>query len=171
MQGFRSSLSLVLIAFALLLVQSVFARVFSPYPFSPYLELPIVFALGTASGVRLLRGAATAFVLGYLYDLFSGNPLGIHTFAFVLGYLAARVVSYLLSFRGVAFEMGLTFGLTLLVGGVIEVIRAAAPSGTTWSAGALVLSLFASSLATSLIAPFIFALVRRIDPATAKSTS
>ena len=153
MQGFRRSLLLVLAAFGLLLLQSVFARVLSPYPFSPYVELPMVFALGTASGVRLVRGAATAFVLGYLYDLFTGNPLGIYTFAFVAGYLGARLVGYLMSFRGVFFEMGLTFGLTLTVGGIVEVIRSATPGGMTWGTGALVLSLFASSVATAVIAP------------------
>ncbi|MEM7136205.1 MAG: rod shape-determining protein MreD [Myxococcota bacterium] len=164
MQGFRSSLLLVLVAFGLLLVQSVFARVLSPYPFSPYLELPMVFALGTASGVRVVRGAATAFALGYLYDVFTGNPLGVHTFAFVVGYLAARLVAYLMSFRGVVFEMVLTFSLTLLVGGVVEVVRSTVPAGMTWSFSALAASLLASSTATALIAPLLFALVRRVDP-------
>lgn len=171
MQGFRRSAVLVLIAFALLIAQSVFARVLSPYPFSPYLELPMVFALGTAPGVRLVRGAGTSFVLGYLFDVFTGNPLGIYTFSFVAGYLGARLVGYLMSFRGVVFEMSLTFGLTLTVGGIVEVIRSAAPAGMTWSAGALVASLLASSLATAIIAPLLFALVRRVDPATARSSS
>lgn len=171
MVGFRRSALLVLTAFGLLLVQSVFARALAPYPFAPYVELPIVFALGTATGVRVVRGAATAFALGYLYDLFTGNPLGIYTFSFVVGYLGARLVGYLMSFRGVVFEMGLTFGLTLVVGGVVEVIRSTGPAGMTWSAGAMVAALLASSLATALIAPFMFALVRRLDPATARSVT
>ncbi len=86
MQGTRGSIIIVLVAFAMLLTQSVFSRVLAPYPFSPYLGLPFVFALGTAPGVRILRGAATAFAIGYLYDLFTGNPLGLHTFVFVVGY-------------------------------------------------------------------------------------
>lgn len=171
MQGFRRSAVLVLVAFALLIVQSVFARALSPYPFSPYLELPMVFALGTAPGVRLVRGAVTAFALGYLYDVFTGNPLGIYTFSFVSGYLGARLVGYLMSFRGIIFEMSLTFGLTLVVGGIVETIRSARPGGMTWSAGALVASLLASSLTTAIVAPLLFALVRRIDPSTARSSS
>ena len=170
MQSLRSSVVLVLVAFGLLLVQSVFARVLSPYPFSPYLELPMVFALGTAGGVRVVRGAATSFALGYLYDLFTGNALGVYTFAFVVGYLLARLVAYFMSFRGVVFEMGLTFGLTLVVGATVELIRSASPGGMTWSSGALAASLFASSFATALVAPLLFALVRRIDPVMGRPT-
>jgi hypothetical protein len=80
--GARGSFYLVLVVFAMLLTQSVFARVLAPYPFAPYLGLPFVFALGTGPGVRVLRGAATAFAIGYGYDLFTGNPLGVHTFVF-----------------------------------------------------------------------------------------
>ena len=164
MRGFRSSVFIVALAFVMLVAQSVFSRILSPYPFSPYLALPLVFALGTGPGVPLVRGAFTSFVLGYLFDLFTGNPLGVHTFTFVVGYLAARLVGYLSSFRGVIFEMVLTFALTILLGGVVEIIRASAPSGMTWSGGALAASLFASALATAILSPLLFAIVRRIDP-------
>jgi rod shape-determining protein MreD len=148
----------------MLLTQSVFTRVLAPYPFSPYLALPVVFALGTAPGVRILRGAATAFAIGYLYDLFTGNPLGLHTFVFVVGYLTARLAGLLLSFRGIAFEMLLTFVLTVLVGGLLEVIRGFTPGGMAWSGVSLTISLFASAFATALVAPIVFAVVRWIDP-------
>ncbi|MDH3727712.1 MAG: hypothetical protein OER77_09285 [Myxococcales bacterium] len=169
MQGLRSSIVIVLIAFAMLLAQSSFARVLAPYPFSPYLGLPLVFALGTAPGVRLVRGAATSFVVGYLFDLFTGNPLGIHSLVFVIGYLASWLVGYLMSFRGVLFEMALTFVLTILIGGLIEIIRSFAPGGMAWDGGALTLALFASAFATSLVSPLLFALVRWADPESARA--
>lgn len=164
MQGARGSIIIILVAFVMLLTQSVFSRVLAPYPFAPYFGLPLVFALGTAPGVRLLRGAAMAFAIGYLYDLFTGNPLGLHTFVFVVGYLAARLVAYLLTFRGVAFEMVLTFALTVLLGGLLELIRGFTPGGMAWSGVTLTIALFASALATALVAPILFALVRWIDP-------
>jgi rod shape-determining protein MreD len=114
--------------------------------------------------VRILRGAATAFAIGYLYDLFTGNPLGLHTFVFVVGYLTARLAGLLLSFRGIAFEMLLTFVLTVLVGGLLEVIRGFTPGGMAWSGVSLTISLFASAFATALVAPIVFAVVRWIDP-------
>jgi len=168
-QGLRGSLNIVLAGFLILLVQSAFARVLAPYPFAPYLGLPLVFALGTAPGVRVLRGAMTAFALGYLYDLFTGNPLGIHTFVFLVGYLLAWISGYLLSFRGVPFEMALTFALTFILGGLLEGVRAFTPGGMTWGAGALLLALFGSALVTSIVAPVFFALARKLDPATDRS--
>jgi len=164
MHGTRGSINIVLVVFTMLLAQSVFSRVLAPYPFAPYLGLPVVFALGTAPGVRVLRGAVTAFAIGYLYDLFTANPLGIHTFVFVTGYFASWVVGRLLTFRGVPFEMVLSFVLTLLLGGLLEVIRGFTPGGMSWSGLSLTISLFASSLATGLLAPILFAVVRWLDP-------
>jgi rod shape-determining protein MreD len=167
----RGSIFIVSVVFGFLLLQSVFNRVLAPYPFAPYLGLPFVFALATAPGARVLRGAATAFAIGYLYDLFTGNPLGIHTFVFSIGFLAAWLVGYLLSFRGIPFEMALTFVLTFLLGGLLETIRAFTPGGLAWSGRMLTLTLLGSALTTTLLAPLLFALARRIDPSTERATA
>jgi len=171
MQGVRGSIIIVMIAFAILLLQSVFSRLLAPYPFSPYFGLPFVFALGTAPGIRLLRGAATAFAIGYLYDLFTGNPLGLHTFVFVVGYFTAWLLGYLLSFRGIVFEMVLSFVLTVLLGGLLELIRGFTPGGIARSGGTLTLVLFASAFATALLAPILFALVRWVDPQSERAAT
>ncbi len=148
----------------MLLLQSVFSTVLAPHPFSPYLGLPLVYALATAPGVRPLRGALTAFAIGYSYDLFTGNPLGLHTFVFVLGYFASWLIGYLLPFRGIVFEMAFSFVLTLLLGGLLELIRGFTPGGIARSAATLSVTLFASAFATALLAPILFALVRSVDP-------
>lgn len=165
----RGSIFIVLAVFGFLLLQSVFNRVLAPYPFAPYLGLPFVFALATAPGAPVLRGAATAFAIGYLYDLFTGNPLGIHAFVFVVGFLGAWLIGYLLSFRGIAFEMALTFVLTLVLGGLLETIRAFVPGGMAWSGGMLTLALIGSALTTALLAPLLFPLARRMDPSTERA--
>ncbi|HSN82658.1 MAG TPA: hypothetical protein VLS88_08790 [Polyangiales bacterium] len=164
MRGAKGSVIIISAVFAVLLLQSVFARLLAPYPFAPYLGLPFVFALGTAPGVGILRGAASAFAIGYLYDLFTGNPLGIHTFVFVIGLLTARLIGYLVPFRGVVFELVLTFLLTLPLGGLLETIRAFTPGGMAWDGLTLTLALFGSAFATALVAPPLFALTRWIDP-------
>lgn len=171
MHDLRGSFNIILAIFAMLLVQSAFARVLAPYPFTPYVGLPFVLALATEPGVRVLRGAVTAFAIGYLYDLFTGNPLGIHTFVFLVGYLIAWLVGYLLSFRGVPFEMALTFTLTFALGGLLEAIRAFTPGGMAWSTKALILGLFGSAFATSLLSPLFFALARRLDPVAERATA
>jgi hypothetical protein len=60
--------------------------------------------------------------------------------------------------------MVLTFCLTALLGGLLELTRSFTPGGMSWSAVSLTISLFASSFATALVAPILFALVRLIDP-------
>ncbi len=169
MRGFRSSALIVVAAFAMLLIQSSFARLLAPQPLSPYLGLPLVFAVGIAPGIPLVRGALTAFAIGYLYDVFTGNPMGIHTFACVVGFLAARLVGIVSSFRGVLFQVALTFGLTLGVGMLIEAIRAFTPGGLSWSRLALVLSILAPAVVTAALSPVLFALVRWIDPSSERS--
>jgi rod shape-determining protein MreD len=164
MRGARGSIIIVLVAFAILLLQSVFSGLLAPHPFAPYFGLPLVFALGTAPGIRTLRGAATAFAIGYLYDLFTGNPLGLHTFVFVVGYFSAWLLGYLLSFRGIVFEMVLSFALTVLLGGLLELIRGFTPGGVARSGVTLTIVLFASAFATAIIAPILFAVVRWVDP-------
>jgi rod shape-determining protein MreD len=164
MRGARASIIIVSVVFAILLLQSVFSSLLAPHPFSPYFGLPFVFALGTAPGTRVLRGAVTAFAIGYFYDFFTGNPLGLHTFVFVVGYFSAWLIGYLLSFRGIVFEMVLTFVLTVLLGGLLELIRGFTPGGIARSGGTLTIALFASAFATALLAPILFALVRGVDP-------
>lgn len=171
MHGARGSIIIVALVFAMLLAQSSFSRVLAPYPFAPYLGLPLVFALGTAPGVRATRGAATAFAIGYLYDVFTGNPLGIHTLVFVSGFIASWVIGNLVSFRGVPFEMILTFALTLLLGGLLELIRGFIPGGMSWGGFALIATLVGSALATAVVAPVLFEVARRIDPATDRASA
>ena len=171
MHGARGSITIVLVVFAMLLAQSVFNRVLAPYPFSPYLGLPFVFALGTAPAAQVLRGAGTAFVIGYLYDLFTGSPLGLHTLVFVVGFLGAWLAGYLVSFRGVPFEMVLSFALTLLLGAFLEILRALTPGGMAWAGLTLTLSLVGSASTTAIVAPLLFALVRRVDPTMERATA
>ena len=169
MREARGSILIVVVVFAMLLLQSVFSRVLAPYPFIPCLGLPFVFSLGTGPGVRLLRGAATSFAIGYCYDFFTGNPLGLHTFVFLVGFLSARLIGYLLSFRGAPFEMILSFVLTFALGGLAEGVRSFVPGGTTWGSLALATSLVGSSFATALVSPLVFAVARRLDPATERA--
>ena len=169
MRGVRSSIFIVLIAFAILLVQSAFARLLAPHPWGPCLTLPFVLALGEAPGVTLVRGAATSFALGYVYDLFTGNPIGIYTLVFVLGFLVARLACRRLSFRGVTFEVGLTFVLTLAAGGLVEMIRHTfTPSGVSGFGASTAFALLASSAVTAAVSPVLFLIVRRTDPESAR---
>ena len=65
--------------------------------------------------------------------------------------------------------MVLTFALTFALGGLLEGIRSFTPGGVSWGSLALALSLFGSAFATSLVAPLLFALARRLDPGTERA--
>ncbi len=163
MRAARSSLIIVVLAFVALLLQSVFTRYLAHHPWGPYLTLPFAFALAEAPGVHRVQGALTSFVLGYMYDAFSANPLGIHTFVFVVGYLAARLACWRLSFRGPAFEISLTFVLTLALGALVAGLR-------DWIVGVAdgdlrtTLGWFFAALTTAVISPIFFAIVRVVEP-------
>ena len=60
--------------------------------------------------------------------------------------------------------MALTFALTVLLGGLLELIRGFTPGGMAWSGVTLTIALFASAFATALLSPILFAVVRWIDP-------
>lgn len=127
--------------------------------------LPLVVGLAVLPGVTPVQGAATAFVLGYLQDLFTGNPLGVQTFVMVATFLVAFSIGKRLSFRGVAFQLLLTFFVALGSSAVIYLLRRMFGPGdpsVVWSQWLLGMS--ASSFATAILAPPMFALVRRLDP-------
>ena len=65
--------------------------------------------------------------------------------------------------------MVLTFVLTVLLGGLLEIIRGFPPGGMGWSGVTLTIALFASAFATALVAPILFAVVRWIDPGSERA--
>ena len=77
MREARGSIFIVLVVFAILLAQSVFARVLAPYPLIPCFGLPFVFALATELGARILRGAVTLGTSRSEWKLERARALGL----------------------------------------------------------------------------------------------
>ena len=59
--------------------------------------------------------------------------------------------------------------VAISIGGLIEIVRSFVPGGMAWGGGALTIALFASAFATALVSPLLFALVRRVDPESARA--
>jgi|GEM_PF-888324 len=189
----RNSL-LFLFAFALLLLQSSLSVLIPIHPFVPVLLLPIALYLGVTPDVGFLRGALIAFVLGVISDETTGAPLGYGTFLFVATFLLSRVAAFRLFLRGVPFQIGATTGIALLASAAMLAVCAIlsdngrepfalemTPGGWAgWvleSAGAQNLPrvgavtniasvLLGSALATGLVSPLVYAMVRRIETFT-----
>lgn len=162
--------ALIALGFGLLVMQAALSQVLPLGDFSPVLILPVVIYLGVHD-FPLARGAAVAFVLGYFLDSFSGSPMGLQTFVSVTLFLFSRAAGVRLFLQGRLFQVLLTFMAGLLSGGIILALRAIferRPIVTDETLGAMLLALFGPAIATALVAPFVFALVRRVDAAASR---
>ncbi|MCB9617026.1 MAG: rod shape-determining protein MreD [Sandaracinus sp.] len=166
MESALRMLAVVALGLGLLVLQSVFVDLVSLHPFAPNLILPIVLFLGVAPDVPLVRGALLAFTLGYVLDVFSGNRMGLETFVCVATFMAARGAGLRLFLRSPSFQMALALVVSLLAGGTTLALRAIFSTPAPFPGGdalGTALLLGASSIATAICAPVVFALVRRIE--------
>lgn len=157
---------LVALGFALLVAEGALATILPTRPFMPNLIAPVVLFLGVAPDVNLVRGVTISFCLGYLLDLFAGNPMGLETFVLVATFLVTRGAGLRLFLRGPAFQVSLTFVAMLVMGGAATALRAIFetrmlfPERTPLDTAT---RLFGAAAATALFAPVIFDLARRIE--------
>lgn len=156
----------VLLGFTLLVTQAAFCALVPLDAWAPNLILPIVLYLGVTPDVHIVRGAALAFVLGYLLDSFSGSPMGLSTFVMVAMFMIARGTGVNLFMRGVLFQIVLTLGFAVLAGGAVLALRAIFEPPAPFPTGTVletVYSLLAGALVTSVVAPLLFFGIRRMD--------
>ena len=156
----------VALGFGLLVLQSSLGTLWSLHPYSPNLLLPMVIYYGVTPEVSVVRGAVLSFLLGYVLDIFCGNPMGLQTFLMVATYLVAKVAGLRLFLRGPAFQMLLTFVVGVLDGGTILALRAIfepPPPFPASEIGTSLLEVFGPATVTAVIAPPIFGLVRRVE--------
>jgi rod shape-determining protein MreD len=128
--------------------------------------LPVVIFLGVSHDVHIVRGASLSFVLGYLFDSFTGSPMGLMTFVLVATYILARFAGLRFFLRGPIFQIILTFLVGLLTGGTVLALRAIFETPAPFPAGTALdtsLVIVIPALTTAIISPVIFAAVRRIE--------
>jgi rod shape-determining protein MreD len=65
-----------------------------------------------------------AFCTGYLFDLVSGAPRGVHAFVFVVMSLATRALAARLAVRGLVFKAATSFVAALVAALLVVVVRA-----------------------------------------------
>ena len=171
MSPWTRSVLLVLLGLALLITQSVLASVVPLHPFIPSLILPVLIYLGVSPEVHLVRGAILAFLLGYLYDLFSGNLMSLQTFVAVSTFMLARGAGLRLFLRSPSFQVLLTFIVAALAGGATLALRTIFADNTPFPYGGVretATLLVAPAIATALAAPLVFPAVQRIEAAAPK---
>ena len=119
----RSVATLVLALFLLLLQSTVLE--FAPvHVVTPSLGLLVVLHLGLSEKWPASSAVVIAFCTGYLFDLVSGAPRGVHAFVFVLMALFARALAARLAVRGLVFKAATAFVASLFAALLVVVVRA-----------------------------------------------
>lgn len=152
---------------ALLIVQSNLFRLIGKLNIpgsTPSLLLPLVVFMGVHE-YSIARGAALAFLLGYLLDLFAGAPVGLFTFITVATFVVSRAAGVRLAAQTLLTKIALAFVFGL-VEGVLIVILTAIFGGDAARPRALALLVAPHAVSTAIFAPLVFRLAERVHQAT-----
>jgi rod shape-determining protein MreD len=119
------SIATLLVGLLLLLLQSTVMEFAPIHLVTPSLGLLVVLYLGMAP-LKWAPGAATVvgFCLGYLFDLVSGAPRGVHAFVFLCMALIARTLAWRLAVRGIVLKAAVSFVASMIAAFLIVVVRA-----------------------------------------------
>ncbi|WP_231511832.1 hypothetical protein [Chondromyces apiculatus] len=152
---------------ALLVVQSNLFRLIGKLDIpgvTPSLLLPLIVFMGVHE-YSIARGAALAFLLGYLLDLFAGAPVGLFTFITVTTFIVARAAGVRLAAQTFLTKLALAF-VFALVEGVLVVILTAIFGGDAARPRALALLVAPHAVSTAILAPLVFRLAERVHQVT-----
>jgi rod shape-determining protein MreD len=133
----------------------------------PSLLLPLVVFMGVHE-YSLARGAALAFTLGYLLDVFAAAPLGLFTFISVATFLIARVAGVRLAAQTLATKVALAFVFALFES-ILVVALTAIFGGDPHRAKSLAVLVPMHAVTTAVAAPFVFRVAERVHIATIAS--
>ena len=165
----RNSAFLAL-GFAVLIVQSILFRLLDllhPALATPSLLLPLVVFMGVHE-YSIGRGAALAFVLGYMLDVFVAGPLGLFTFISAAAFVVARFAGVRLAAQTLLTKIALAFVVALL-DGVLVVVFTAIVGDDPFRARSTAVLIPAHAATTAAFAPFVFRLAERVHAATIAS--
>lgn len=151
----------------LLILQSLLYRLLGPLHIAgatPSLLLPLVVFMGVHE-YSIGRGAALAFLLGYLTDVFVAAPIGLFTFITVATFVVSRGAGVRLAAQTFLTKLALAFGFGL-VESVLIVVLTAIFGNDPARPRALAYLVLPHAISTSLFAPLVFNLAERVHAAT-----
>jgi rod shape-determining protein MreD len=154
------SAATLLVAFLLLILQSTVLELAPVHMATPSLGLLVVLHVGFSPKWTTSSAAMVAFVTGYLFDLVSGAPQGVHAFVFVLMVLFAQALSTRVAVQGIVLSAATSFVATLIASALIVIVRAqVAPEGGYGGLRQAPLE----ALLTGFAGPIVLGLFRRLD--------
>jgi rod shape-determining protein MreD len=134
----------------------------------PSLVLPLILFMGVHE-YSIARGAAVAFLLGYVTDLVGGSPVGLFTFTYVALFLLARAAGVRLAAQTVMLQVVLALAFAL-VHSVMVLVLIAIFGKDAYVPRALYPMVIPHVIATAAVAPLVFRLAQRIHAATVISS-
>lgn len=156
----------VVVALLMLLLQSTILELAPVHMVTPAVGILVLLHAALSPRWPVSSVTLLAFAIGYLFDLLSGAPLGVHAFAYVLVALLACLLTTRLVVRGFVLVASTAF-VAALVGGVLVVVVRAQIAPEGGYAGIQDAPL--EALLTGLFAPPVLWLLRqlegRLDPA------
>jgi rod shape-determining protein MreD len=134
----------------------------------PALVLPLILFMGVHE-YSLARGAAVAFVLGYVTDVLGIAPVGLYTFTYVATFVLARAAGVRLAAQTSWMQVLLAAAFAALQSTMILVLLAIF-GRDAWVPRSLYPLALPHAIATAAIAPIVFTACQAIHAATTAST-
>lgn len=133
----------------------------------PTLTLPLILYMGVHE-YSVPRGAALAFVMGYVLDLFASAPVGLFTFTSVVSFLLARAAGVRFAAQTVLPQIALALAFAAIEGVVVVVLLTIfGKSETVYRPRQLLAAIPVHALATAVVAPLVFRVADKIHVVTA----
>ena len=129
-------------------------------PLPDLVVIAILFAATTDLPVPW--GAALALVVGYLFDLLSGSPVGLHSLLFQLVFLLGRSVQRRFFLAGALFEVTLAVGAVWLVAALVVAVRILGQDREVGDLGGVAVLTLIRSVLSAALAPAVFWLGNRL---------
>jgi rod shape-determining protein MreD len=148
------------LGFFFLTLQATLLTSFSIRRIRPDIVLILTLYLGLS--YPMVSGGIFAFFLGYLMDLFSGNPFGLYTFSRPLIFCVAHFFKDRFYLEGFLSQFLFTFSSALIEGFLILILLTALnpkPLGNLYPL--FVTVLLPQSFSTGLITPTLFSFFRQ----------
>jgi len=112
--------------------------------------------LVAAADVPVVWGVAVALVVGYLFDLLSGCPVGLHSLIFQAVYLVGRWIRRRFFLAGALFEITLAAGAVWFGAAAVLAFRILGQGREFGDVGGVAASTLVRSLLTAVAAPAVF---------------
>jgi len=154
------SLLTLLVAYVLLVLQSTVLELAPVRMAAPSLGLLVVLYVGVSGKWAISSASIVALCTGYLLDLVSGAPQGVHALVFILICIFARALSTRVAVQGIVLSAAVSFVASLLASVLVIIVRArVTPEGGYGGLKDAPLE----ALLTGVAGPIVMGLLRRID--------